>query len=108
VLEALQLGYDIASGLHDRLTSHPDLVATAQSLNRQLFDVRYATLHCPVATGEPRRGRRLLTVGTDCSVGKMFTTLALHREMQQRGYDADFVATGQTGIFIAGKGASID
>lgn len=106
--EALEIGYDIASGLHDRLVHDAELVAHAARLGRRLTDVRYATIACPVGTGEPRGGSRLLTVGTDCSVGKMFTTLALHREMQRQGVAADFVATGQTGIFISGKGASID
>ena len=53
-------------------------------------------------------GRRLLTVGTDCSVGKMYTTLALERELRARGVTANFRATGQTGIFIAGDGVPID
>jgi uncharacterized NAD-dependent epimerase/dehydratase family protein len=61
-----------------------------------------------VANGVKRRGRRLLTVGTDCSVGKMFASLAIEREMKARGMKADFRATGQTGIFIAGDGVSVD
>lgn len=108
IKQALALGYDIANGLHDRLDSHPELVALAAQHGRQLLDVRYASLKCPVGNGKPRSGRRLLTVGTDCSVGKMFTTLALHKEMKARGINADFIATGQTGIFISGKGVSID
>ena len=61
-----------------------------------------------VGNGVKRPGKRLLAVGTDCSVGKMYTTLALEREMKRRGMKADFRATGQTGIFIAGDGVSID
>ena len=61
-----------------------------------------------VGTGKKRPGKRLLTVGTDCSIGKMYTALALEKEMQARGLKADFRATGQTGIFIAGDGVSID
>ena len=53
-------------------------------------------------------GKRLLTVGTDVSVGKMFTSLAIEREMLARGMKADFRATGQTGIFIARDGVSVD
>ncbi|MEQ9682160.1 MAG: NAD-dependent epimerase/dehydratase family protein, partial [Rhodospirillales bacterium] len=60
------------------------------------------------ASGQARAGRRLLTVGTDVSVGKMFTSLAIERDMKARGMKADFRATGQTGIFIAGEGASVD
>lgn len=108
LIEALDLGYDIASGLHDRLQADPELASRAAANGAQLHDVRYAAPQCPVGTGRKRRGRRMLTVGTDCSVGKMFTALAIEREMKQRRIAADFVATGQTGIFISGRGASID
>ena len=71
-----------------------------------------AGIQCPlprhVGTGTKRSGKRLLAVGTDCSVGKMYTTLALEKEMKARKLKADFRATGQTGIFIAGEGVSID
>lgn len=106
--EALELGMDLASGLHQRLSDHPRLVETAKRLGRQLFDVRHPTQDFEVATGAKRSGKRLLAVGTDCSVGKMYTTLALEREMRRRDLKADFRATGQTGIFIAGSGVSID
>lgn len=106
--QALDLGYDIASGLHDRLETDPELARSAAANGARLYDVRYAAPQCPVGTGRKRRGLRMLTVGTDCSVGKMFTTLAVEREMKQRAIVADFVATGQTGVFISGRGASID
>jgi uncharacterized NAD-dependent epimerase/dehydratase family protein len=61
-----------------------------------------------VGQGLPRAGRRLLTVGTDCAVGKMFTALHLTRAMRARGLAADFRGTGQTGILIAGGGVPID
>jgi uncharacterized NAD-dependent epimerase/dehydratase family protein len=105
---ALELGLDLASGLHQRLADYPKLQETAARLGRQLFDVRHPTQHFAVAAGVKRSGKRLLAVGTDCSVGKMYTTLALEREMKARGLKADFRATGQTGIFIAGSGVSID
>jgi uncharacterized NAD-dependent epimerase/dehydratase family protein len=94
--------------LHQRLTDYPKLQETAGRLGRQLFDVRHPTRTFAVGTGEKRSGKRLLTVGTDCSVGKMYTTLALEQEMHGRGLKADFRATGQTGIFIAGTGVSVD
>ena len=71
-------------------------------------DVRHPTREFAVGNGIKRPGKRLLTVGTDCSIGKMFTALALEKEMRARGIKADFRATGQTGIFIAGDGVSID
>ncbi len=109
VLErALQLGMDLASGLHRKLGDIPVLVASAQQHGRRLFDVRHPTQDFEVATGAKREGKRLLAVGTDCSVGKMYATLALEREMRSRGLKADFRATGQTGILIAGSGVSID
>jgi uncharacterized NAD-dependent epimerase/dehydratase family protein len=105
---ALELGMDIASGLHQRLTEIEALQHAATGLGRGLFDVRHPDHNFAVASGERRPGRRLLTVGTDCSVGKMYTSLALEREMRRRGLKADFRATGQTGILIAGSGVSVD
>lgn len=105
---ALENGLDIASGLHDKLTDVPDLAATANRLGRKLFDVRHPSETFAVGTGLSRSGKRLLAVGTDCGVGKKYTTLAIEKEMLGRGMNADFVATGQTGIFISGKGISVD
>ena len=105
---AIELGMDLASGLHSRLSDVPELREAAERHGRQLFDVRHPTREFDVGSGKPRTGKRLLAVGTDCSVGKMYTTLALEREMRRRGWKADFRATGQTGIFIAGSGVSID
>lgn len=106
--EALDRGLDLASGLHRKLSDIPAVRDKAAKLGRQLFDVRHPTRDFAVASGKKRSGKRLLTVGTDCSVGKMYTSLALEKEMRQRGMNADFRATGQTGIFIAGEGVSID
>ncbi len=108
LLEALQQGLHIANGLHTRLDSIPDIAATARRLDRHLYEARHPVGPFPVATGEPRSGQRLLTVGSDCSVGKMYTALALEQELKRRGVAADFRATGQTGILIAGSGVSID
>jgi uncharacterized NAD-dependent epimerase/dehydratase family protein len=108
VLAALAAGLNVAAGLHDRLTDHPELVEAAAEAGLQLFDVREPPKNLAVGNGRPRNGRRLLTVGTDCSVGKMYTTLALERAMRARGIAADFRATGQTGILIAQSGVPID
>ena len=106
--EALRSGLDLASGLHHKLADIPPLRDLAASLGRDLHDVRHPTQRFAVGSGEPRSGRRLLTVGTDCSIGKMYTALALTEAMTRRGIDARFRATGQTGIFIAGSGVSVD
>jgi uncharacterized NAD-dependent epimerase/dehydratase family protein len=106
--EALDLGMDVASGLHMRLTDLPGFAQKAKQLGRNLYDARHPTRDFAVGKGQPRTGKRLLTVGTDVSVGKMFTSLAIEAEMKARGMKADFRATGQTGIFIAGDGVSVD
>ncbi|MFT5087847.1 MAG: putative NAD-dependent epimerase/dehydratase family protein [Candidatus Latescibacterota bacterium] len=108
LLQAVDLGYDIASGLHTKLSAIPDLAALAAEQGVQLADVRYSEQTFTVGNGLKRTGKRLLTVGTDCSVGKMFTALALEREMKQRSLSCTFRASGQTGIFIAGTGISVD
>lgn len=105
---ALEAGMNVAAGLHERLRNEPRLVFLAAERGLQLFDVRDPPGDLTVGKGYPRAGRRLLTVGTDCSVGKMYTTLALTRALQARGVAADFRATGQTGILIAGDGVPVD
>ncbi len=106
--QALRLGMDLAAGLHNRLADVPRLAATAEQHGRRLFDVRHPTREFELANGRKRAGKRLLTVGTDCSVGKMYASLAMEREMRAQGLNADFRATGQTGILIAGDGISVD
>jgi uncharacterized NAD-dependent epimerase/dehydratase family protein len=106
--EALEAGMDLAAGLHNRLNDIPELVETAERTGQKMFDVRYPTQSYPVANGKKRSGKRLLTVGTDCSVGKMYTSLAIEREMKTQGLNVDFRATGQTGILISGNGVSVD
>jgi len=107
--EALDAGLDIANGLHTRLQEVEALAGAAAGHGRQIHDLRYpAGQAVRVGTGEPRTGRRLLTVGTDCAVGKMFTALSLERELRRRGRPATFRATGQTGILIAGSGVAVD
>lgn len=105
---ALDAGLDIAAGLHQKLADVPVLAAKAKATKRTLFDVRHFSGSLPVGTGAQRAGKRLLAVGTDCSVGKMYTTLAIEAEMRRRGWSADFRATGQTGILICGAGISVD
>jgi uncharacterized NAD-dependent epimerase/dehydratase family protein len=106
LVEAVRMGFTIISGMHVRLCAIPDLAAIAD--DRQLIDVREPPRDIRVATGRKRSGKRLLTVGTDCSLGKKYTALAIQRAFERRGVDSDFRATGQTGIMIAGAGIAID
>jgi uncharacterized NAD-dependent epimerase/dehydratase family protein len=105
---ALHAGLDVAAGVHTRLSSIDRLVEAASQSGRKLIDVRVPPPHIPVGTGVKRSGKRLLTVGTDCALGKKYTALALEREMRAQGFSVDFRATGQTGIMIAGSGIPID
>jgi uncharacterized NAD-dependent epimerase/dehydratase family protein len=106
--EAAAAGLDIVCGLHLRLADNPAVVAAAASSGARLIDVRVPPKDLPVGTGAKRSGRRLLTVGTDCAIGKKYTALALYEAMRAAGLKATFRATGQTGIMIAGEGIPID
>lgn len=108
LVEALEQGLDLISGMHGRLDAVPVLRATAERLGRRLVDVRVPPAGIAVASGRRRSGKRLLTVGTDCALGKKYTALALARAFDERGVDVDFRATGQTGILIAGQGIALD
>ena len=106
--EALAMGYDLASGLHNLLRDEADLVETAAAHGCRLHDVRVPSVQYPIANGKKRSGKRCLTVGTDCSVGKMYTAMAMDAEMRKRGLKSTFRATGQTGILITGGGVPLD
>jgi len=106
--EAARLGLDIVSGMHAPLRGIPGLAELAAASGARLIDVRVPPGHLPVGTGAKRPGHRLLTVGTDCAVGKKYTALAIDRALHARGRDSTFRATGQTGIMIAGGGIPID
>lgn len=108
LVQALEAGLDLVSGMHVRLEDVPALKVAAERNGRRLIDVRRAPDILPVATGRPRSGKRLLTVGTDCALGKKYTALALTRAFSARGVDADFRASGQTGILISGSGIALD
>jgi len=108
LIEAIEMGYDLASGLHNLLNDETDLVAAAEKHGRTLFDVRIPTVDYPIANGKKRSGKRCLAVGTDCSVGKMYTALAMDKTMRERGMKSTFRATGQTGILITGDGVPLD
>ena len=105
---ALDAGLDVVSGQHSRLSSFPTLVQAAARSGARLIDVRHSDQTFPAGTGSKRSGKRVLTVGTDCALGKKYTALALTKALQARGLAATFRATGQTGVMIAGEGVAID
>lgn len=105
---AVRAGLDIVSGMHTSLNEIPGLTELAAAHGSRLIDVRVPPRGLRVANGTRRSGRRLLTVGTDCAVGKKYTALAIDRGLRERGRKSSFRATGQTGIMIAGTGVPID
>lgn len=106
--EAIYEGLDIASGLHNLLNDNKELLHLAKNKGCKLIDVRVPAVKYPIANGIKRKGKRCLAVGTDCSIGKMYTSIALERELIKLGYKATFRATGQTGILINGDGVPLD
>jgi uncharacterized NAD-dependent epimerase/dehydratase family protein len=108
LLAGLEAGLDLVSGMHVKLAQVDVLREAATRFGRQLIDIRTPPANIPVASGQRRSGKRLLTVGTDCALGKKYTALALTRALRARGVAADFRASGQTGILIAGGGMPID
>ena len=105
---AIAAGLDVVSGMHKPLEGVPGLAEAAQKRGVALVNVRLPRQNFPTASGQRRSGKRLLTVGTDCALGKKYTALALTEAMRARGIAADFRATGQTGILIAGGGIALD
>lgn len=108
LIEALESGMDIAAGVHTKLNENPKLVEVANKTGQSLIDVRTPPADIPVGTGIKRTGKRLLTVGTDCALGKKYTALALDKALNEKGINSTFRATGQTGILISGSGMPID
>jgi len=108
LLAAIDAGLDLVAGMHTRLADIAPLREAAARAGVRLHDLRVPPAGLPVATGRERTGRRLLTVGTDCALGKKYTALAIARGLQARGLDATFRASGQTGIMIAGEGIALD
>lgn len=107
---AMEAGLDVWAGLHDFLADDPELAAAADRHGVRLVDLRRPPEELPVATGRAREtdAFRVLTVGTDCNVGKMTATLELRAELERRGVACGFGATGQTGILIEGRGIAVD
>ncbi|EFO30812.1 conserved hypothetical protein [Roseibium sp. TrichSKD4] len=108
IVEALDAGLDVASGLHVRLASIDAIREAAERNGKALHDVRHNSETFATGKGTKRTGKRILTVGTDCSVGKKYTALAMDKAMNDRGFSSSFCATGQTGVFISGRGIALD
>ena len=108
IADAASKGLDIVNGLHLKLKDNPKVVEAASQSGSRLIDIRVPPKNLPVGTGMKRLGKRLLTVGTDCAVGKKYTALALDKSMGEAGMKSTFRATGQTGIIIVGTGIPID
>lgn len=108
--EALDYGCDLWSGLHTFLSDDPLLADKARAKGRKILDLRRPPPDLPIASGLARTVEPLvvLTVGTDCNVGKMTAQLQLVRRLNDRGVRTRFVATGQTGIMIEGWGIAVD
>lgn len=107
---AIEAGLDVWSGLHVFLGEDPELAGLARERGVRLVDLRRAPPALPVSTGRAASTTsvRLLTVGTDCNVGKMTTGLELRRALVERGLSTTFAPTGQTGILLEGWGVAVD
>jgi uncharacterized NAD-dependent epimerase/dehydratase family protein len=110
VREALENGLDVISGLHDMLNEDSELSKLVSSKKAKIFDLRESKQYNRVSVGDPSliKAKVVLTVGTDCKTGKMITSLELAKQAENHGWNSLFVATGQTGIVIAGEGVPID
>ncbi len=110
IIEALEMRLDVINGLHDFLNEDPEFVDIAKRTGAKLIDLRNPPPGSPVSSGLARDvdAFTVLTVGSDCSVGKMTASLELWKEASKRGITSKFLATGQTGIAIAGYGVPVD
>jgi uncharacterized NAD-dependent epimerase/dehydratase family protein len=110
LLEAMEAGCDIWSGLHTFLSDDPELAERARSMGTTIHDVRRPPSDLEVASGRASDLDSFViqTVGTDCNVGKMTSQVELTRALNARGVRTHFVPTGQTGIFLEGWGIAVD
>lgn len=110
IIEALNSKIDVINGLHDFLCDDPDFQKAAEASGANLVDLRKPPDNLIVGMGKARHSSAhiILTVGTDCNVGKMTCALAIHEQLKKSGKKSAFVATGQTGIIIDGQGVAVD
>jgi uncharacterized NAD-dependent epimerase/dehydratase family protein len=110
ILDAIDAGLEIVSGLHQLLAEDTEFVTRAIASGARLWDVRVPPADIPLFSGEVYRVPQVvaLAVGSDCAVGKKSVMIELERAARTAGDAAEFVATGQTGVLIAGKGIAVD
>jgi len=110
IMAALRAGLDVHSGLHTFLGDDPEFAAEAGSSGARIVDYRRAPERKETAVGRPHRpgSRAILTVGTDCAIGKMSVALELRKSGLEAGDTAVFLPTGQTGMMIDGWGVAVD
>jgi uncharacterized NAD-dependent epimerase/dehydratase family protein len=108
--QAIRAGLDIENGLHEFISEDLELSELASAHGVQLRDLRKPPpgLNVPTGANLTHSSRVVLTVGSDCAIGKMSVSLELDREARRRGVASQFVPTGQTGIAIAGWGIAVD
>ncbi len=110
ILRAIEAGLSVLSGLHTFIGDDPQLASAARRAGVEITDYRRPPARMETSVGRPHRpGKRvILTVGTDCAIGKMSVALELRRSAVQAGTSAVFVPTGQTGMMIEGWGVAVD
>ncbi|MFL5928928.1 MAG: DUF1611 domain-containing protein [Gaiellaceae bacterium] len=108
--DAIRVGLDLENGLHEFVSDDPELAALGREHGVELRDLRKPPpgLNVPTGANLTHEATTVLTVGSDCAIGKMTVSLELDREARRRGLRSEFVPTGQTGIAIAGWGISVD
>src|SRR5262249_23010040 len=110
IMRSIQLGLDVESGLHEFLSDDEEIAGAAAAKGVSVRDLRKVPdgLDVPTGANLDTKAHVVLTVGSDCALGKMTVCLELDRETRRRGIASVFVPTGQTGIAIAGWGISVD
>ncbi|GAN33490.1 conserved hypothetical protein [Candidatus Brocadia sinica JPN1] len=110
ITDALINKLHIISGLHCHLDDDPEFCKLAHDHQREIWDVRKPPEDIPLGSGKAKETKtlRILTVGSDCNIGKMVTSIEIANAAKKRGFNACFVATGQTGIMIDGSGIAVD
>lgn len=108
--QAIERGMEIVNGLHTMLNEDPELSALARQRGVRIWDVRRPPEDIPIGLARARAvpGKTVLTVGSDCNIGKKICAIEMTDECRRRGLDAVFIPTGQTGMMITGRGMAID